>query len=222
MKYIVFGLGNFGSSLSTTLTAMGHEVIGVDKRMEKVELHKDDITHTICLDSTDIQAVSSLPIGDADTVIVAIGEDEGASIMTTALLKQLHARRIIGRAVSELQTTVMQAMGIHEISRPEQTSAVRLAKRLNFKGVVDSFELSNKHNIIELKCPPKYEGKTLKEVEFRKKYNITVLTTIKEVKGKDEGKISGVATADTLLEQGDTLVIFGSLNDLRDMLDDSE
>ncbi|WP_339815949.1 TrkA family potassium uptake protein [uncultured Imperialibacter sp.] len=222
MKYIVFGLGNFGSSLSTTLTAMGHEVIGVDKRMEKVELHKDDITHTICLDSTDIQAVSSLPIGDADTVIVAIGEDEGASIMTTALLKQLHAKRIIGRAVSELQTTVMQAMGIHEISRPEQTSAVRLAKRLNFKGVVDSFELSNKHNIIELKCPPKYEGKTLKEVEFRKKYNITVLTTIKEVKGKDEGKISGVATADTLLEQGDTLIIFGSLNDLRDMLDDSE
>ncbi len=222
MKYIVFGLGNFGSSLSTTLTAMGHEVIGVDKRMEKVELHKDDITHTICLDSTDIQAVSSLPIVDADTVIVAIGEDEGSSIMTTALLKQLKAKRIIGRAVSELQTTVMEAMGIHEISRPEQTSAIRLAKRLNFRGVVDSFELSNKHNIVELKCPPKYEGKTLKEVDFRKKYNITVLTTIKEAEGNKDGKISGVATAETLLEEGDTLVIFGSLNDLREMLDDSE
>jgi len=222
MKYIVFGLGNFGSSLSTTLTAMGHEVIGVDKKMDKVELHKDDITHTICLDSTDVQAVSSLPLEDADAVIVAIGEDEGASIMTTALLKQLHAKRIIGRAVSELHTTVMQAMGVHEISRPEQTSAIRLAKRLNFKGVVDSFELSDKHNIIELKCPEKYVGKTLLESELRKKYNITVLTTIKPVEGKEDGKISGVATAETVLEEGDTLVIFGALDDLKDMLDDSE
>lgn len=222
MKYIVFGLGNFGSSLCTTLTSMGHEVIGVDKRMEKVESFKDVITHTICLDSTDVQAVSSLPLSDADVVIVAIGEDEGASIMTTALLKQLQVKRIIGRAVSTLQTTVMKAMGVHEITRPEQNSAVRLAKRLNFKGVVDSFEISDKHNIIEIKCPAKYVGKTLSEAEFRKNYNITVLTTIKEDARNGQKKISGVATAETLLEEDDILVIFGELTDLKNMLDDCE
>lgn len=222
MKYIVIGLGNFGSSLSKTLTAMGHEVIGVDKRMDKVELHKDSITHTICLDSTDVQAVSSLPLADADSVIVAIGEDEGASIMTVALLKQLKVVRIIGRAMSELQATVMEAMQVFEITRPEQDSAIRLAKRLNFKGVVDSFELSDKHNIIELKCPDKYVGKTLAEAEFRKNYNITVLTTIKEPGDKHDRNITGVASADTLLAEGDTLVIFGELSDLKNLLDDCE
>lgn len=222
MKYIVFGLGNFGGSLCSTLTSMGHEVIGVDKRMEKVESFKDVVTHTICLDSTDIQAVSSLPLSDADAVIVAIGEDEGASIMTTALLKQLEVKRIIGRAVSTLQTTVMKAMGVHEITRPEQTSAIRLAKRLNFKGVVDSFEISDEHNIIEIKTPAKYIGKTLSEAELRKNYNITVLTTIREDVKKGQKRISGVATAETLLEEDDILVIFGELTDLKKMLDDCE
>lgn len=228
MKFIVFGLGYFGSNLSKTLTSMGHEVIGVDKLMAKVEMNKDVITHTVCLDSTDIQAVSSLPLKEADAVVVAIGEDEGASIMTAALLKQLNVKRIVGRAVSTLQITVMKAMGVNEIMQPEQDSAIRLAKRLSFKGIVDAFELSDNHNVVEVKCPEKYVGKTLLEAEFRKKYNITVLTTIKEKKKKgllgpiEERKISGVATADTLLEEGDALVIFGEMESIKKMLEQSE
>ncbi len=228
MKFIVFGLGYFGSSLAKTLTSMGHEVIGVDKNMNKVEINKDVITHTVCLDSTDIQAVGSLPLKESDAVVVAIGEDEGASIMTAALLKQLNAKRIVGRAVSALQTTVMQAMGITEIMQPEQDSAKRLAKRLSFDGIVDAFELSDKHNVVEAKCPPKLAGKTLQELELRKKFNVTVLTTIKQKKTKgllgatEERKISGVATADTILEEDDILVIFGEMDGIRRMLSQNE
>jgi trk system potassium uptake protein TrkA len=88
MKYIIIGLGNFGTTLCTSLTAMGHEVIGVDKDMQKVNQVKDRVTHGICLDSSDMHAITTLPLKDADIVIVCIGEDIGASILTTAILKQ--------------------------------------------------------------------------------------------------------------------------------------
>ena len=87
MKYIVLGLGHFGRSLAIHLTELGHEVIAADKNLSIVEQTKDKITHTVCLDSTDKEAVSSLPLRDSNAVIVAIGEEEGASLLTVALLK---------------------------------------------------------------------------------------------------------------------------------------
>jgi len=110
MKFIVFGLGNFGRALAVRLTELGHEVVGVDNDMQKVNKLKEKITHTVCMDCTDRDAVSTLPLKDAHAVVVAIGEDEASSLLTTALLKQLNIRRIIGRVVSDLQKTVLQAM----------------------------------------------------------------------------------------------------------------
>ena len=112
MKFIIVGLGNFGSSLAIQLTQMGHEIIGVDHNMDKVQNFKDSISHTICMNTTDITAVRNLPIRETDVVIVAIGEDEGANILTTALMKQLKARRLISRAVSSLHKTVLEAMQV--------------------------------------------------------------------------------------------------------------
>src|SRR5690606_22931815 len=120
MKYIILGLGHFGRSLGIHLTELGHEVIGADLNIQIVEQLKDKITHTVCLDTTDREAVSSLPLKDCDAVIVAIGEDEGATLMTTALVKQLGVKRIIGRVVSDLQRTIMEAMQIDEYIMPEE------------------------------------------------------------------------------------------------------
>ena len=102
MKYIIFGLGNFGSSLGQKLTEQGNEVIGIDRSMEKVDDLKEKISHTICMDSTDQFTVSGLPLKDTDVVIVAIGEDQGANIMTTAVLKNLKVKRLISRAITPL------------------------------------------------------------------------------------------------------------------------
>ena len=95
MKFIVFGLGNFGASLAHQLVDLGHEVIGVDAKMELADKYKHTITHTVALDSTSKEAVEQLPIRDLDAAIVGIGENEGATIMTTALLKQMNVKRII-------------------------------------------------------------------------------------------------------------------------------
>src|SRR5690606_933068 len=118
MKYIILGLGNFGASLAEKLTEMGNEVIGVDTNMSKIEMLKDKITHVVSLDSTDLTAVSNLPLKETDVVIVAIGEDKGANILATALMKQLNVKRLISRAVSPLQKMVLEAMGIKEIIHP--------------------------------------------------------------------------------------------------------
>jgi len=159
MKYIIIGLGNFGASLAEKLTAMGNEVIGIDRRMEKVDFLKERISHTICMDATDEFTVSGLPLKDTDVVIVAIGEDQGANVMATALMKNLQVKRLIGRALNPLHQRVLKALGVDEIIHPEEETAERWANKLCLSGVVDSFDLNNDYSIIEVKLPPAYIGK---------------------------------------------------------------
>jgi len=226
MNYIIIGLGNFGSSLSTRLTNMGHEVMGIDNEMNKVENHKDKLTHVICLDSTDINSVNTLPLANSDAVIVCIGEDEGANIMSTAILKQLKVKRLVSRAINPLHKTVLEAMGVDEIFHPEEDSAIRFAKKMNIKGVIDSFELiSGGYNIIEARVPLKYTGKSLEEVKFRKTYNVVVLTTIKEKEEKNllgvekkVNRVQGVASPQTILEEDDILVLYGAIENIQRLL----
>lgn len=218
MKYIVLGLGHFGRSLAIHLTELGHEVIGADKKMQIVEQLKDKITHTVCLDTTDREAVSSLPLRDSDAVIIAIGEEEGASLMTTALIKQFRVKRIIGRVVSELQKTVMEAMQIDEYIMPEEEAAERLALRLDNIDIVDSFKVSDRYSIIETKVPARYIGMTLREADLTNKFKVIVLTTIKMVDAMNK-EATGIATSDTKLDENDLLVVFGELSDIKKLIE---
>lgn len=225
MKFVIIGLGNFGASLAEKLTQAGNEVIGVDKNMNKVEAFKERITHTICIDCKDELAVSVLPLKNTDVVIVCIGEDEGANLMTTALMKKLNVKRLISRAVSPLHENVLEAMGIEEIIHPEEEAAERWAKSITIEGVVDSFMLSSEYGIIEATVPEKYVGLTLFETGIRKALEIIVMTTIKTKVGRNligvEKKskvIQGVASARTKLESGDILVMYGKLKDIKEFL----
>lgn len=225
MKYIIFGLGNFGSSLAIKLTEKGNEVIGIDNNMDKVDRFKEQISHTICLDSTDQFTVSGLPLKDTDVVIVGIGEDQGANIMTTAVLKNLNVKRLISRAITPLHETVLEAIGVDEIVHPEEETAERWAKKLCLRGVVDSFDLGGEYSIVEVTVPERYVGQTLLEVGFRRKYNLVVLTTIKKEEKKNligvsktVNKVQGVASPKTLLEKDDIMVIYGHNNDIKAIL----
>jgi trk system potassium uptake protein len=222
MKYIIIGLGNFGASLAQKLTEQGNEVIGIDTSMAKVDAFKEKISHTICVDSTDEFTVSGLPLKETDIVLVAIGEDQGANIMTTALLKNLEVKRLISRAINPLHEKVLQAIGVDEIVHPEEETAERWAKKLCLSNVVDSFELNNDYSIIEAKVPDDCVGKTLREVGFRREFNLLVLTVIKKIevksmlgRTKTETQIQGVAAADDLLKSNDILVLYGLNKDLQ-------
>jgi trk system potassium uptake protein len=225
MKYLVFGLGNFGASLAEKLTSQGNEVIGIDNSMDKVDLLKEKISHTICMDATDEFTVSGLPLKDTDVVIVAIGEDQGANIMVTALLKNLKVKRLISRAINPLHEKVLHAIGVDEIVHPEEETAERWSKKLCLSGLVDSFELSDEYSIIEVNVPSVIVGMKLKEIGFRKNYNLLVLTTMKKSEEKtDVGrsrnitKVQGVASPDLMLEKDDILVVYGSNKDIQAFL----
>lgn len=222
MKYIVVGLGNFGASLSQKLTAQGNEVIAIDNRMEKVDLFKEKISHTICMDATDEFSVSGLPLEETDVVIVAIGENQGANIMATAILKNLQVKRLISRALNPIHETVLKAIGVDEIVHPEEETAERWAKKLCLTNVVDSYDLNGDYSIIEASVPKDFIGKTVLQVGFRSEFNILVLTIIKEVEVKSilgqtktKKQIQGIASADSILEPTDILVLYGLNKDLQ-------
>ncbi len=225
MKVIVIGLGNFGTTLALRLTEMGHEVVGIDKDIERVNALKDEITLTIQLDCTLTEAVENIPLKEADLSIVCIGEDEGASILSTAVIKQHTAKRIISRAVTPVQETVLEAMGIEEIVHPERQSADRLAKRLSFGGVRDTYEITRDYNIVEAKIPAGLAGKSLKEIKILQEHNILVLTTLKETSKANflggihkDSFVNGVANAETVLEEGDYFVLFGHVRKIKEFL----
>jgi trk system potassium uptake protein len=217
MKVIIFGLGNFGLSLAIDLSESGNEVIGVDMQMDRVEQVRDKIAHAVCMDSTNELAYESLPLRNTDIAVVAIGENEGAAIITTAILKTYPHIRIISRSLSPIHDTVLQAMGVDEIVHPEQEAAERLTKKLNLKKVLDNFVVDEHFSISKFVLPTAFAGKTVAETDFRgnHKLNIITIMRMKEKANLLGRKIKfreaiGLPTPETKLMEGDILIVFGS------------
>ncbi|MGP5437665.1 TrkA family potassium uptake protein [Psychrobacter sp. JB193] len=225
MKYIIVGLGNFGSSLGIALTRQGHEVIAIDSSMQKVEAYKEVISHTICMDATDEYTVKGLPISDTDIVIVAIGEDQGENVMVTALFKTLKAKRLISRSINPLHEKVLQAIGVDDLIHPEKEAAKRWAKRLSLRYFVDSFELSDHFSLVEISIPRTLIGQSVGKLEFEQKFNIRLLSTLRyeyyeDSFGRTQSKpsIRGLAMPEQILQDKDVLVIYGANNDINQFL----
>jgi len=225
MNYIIIGLGHFGSALAIKLTSMGNEVIGIDKDKRKIDQVKDKITHCIVMDSTDINAINTLPLETTNVVVVSIGEDFGASLMTMALLKQINVKRLICRAISPLHKGIIEAMGIGEVIMPEQESAEHLASVLELKNVLNTFDLSDGYGIIELVVPHNLEGRTIEEIDFRGNFKLNIVTIKKKQTkrnligvNKEIYVTSGVVIPTTVLEKDDIVLLFGASTDLRNFL----
>jgi trk system potassium uptake protein TrkA len=221
MRFIVFGLGNFGSALCHELVNLGHEVIGVDEKLELVDKFKHSITHAIALNATSKDALAQLPLGDIDAAIVGIGEDEGATIMTTALLRQMGVSRIVCRVTSPLQKVVLEAMNIDEFVYPEASSAERLALKLDLPGVIDSFQVHPDYRMIEVAVPDRYVGRTIEDLNIAKRYRLVLVTIIKRVAKKHlfgdertEMQVVGIIPEGTVVKRGDILLLFGTPRDI--------
>lgn len=225
MKYIIVGLGSFGAFLGQRLTAQGHEVIGIDTSMSRVENYKEKISHTIQMDATDEYTVAGLPLKDTDVVIIAIGEDQGANVMATALFKNFNVKRLISRSINPLHEKVLQAIGVDEIVHPEEETAERWAKKLCFTGVVDSFELGDDYSVVEVNLPKSYDSKITRAIDLRERYNLLVLATISKTeikstigKSRNINKIKGVTNPDDILDIDTVLVVYGLNKDIKKLL----
>jgi trk system potassium uptake protein len=216
MKTLVIGLGNFGSTLAKELTKMGHEVIGVDKDKHKADLYSDEITYTMAMDTSDKNSLNNLPLDDIDLAIVAIGEDFGSSMLTSALLREKNILNLYCRAISDLHKEILESIGVSNILFPEQMSAQHFARSVIHKQVIDYYQISEGVEILKIIAPPKYLGLTLGNVKFWKEYNIQVLSVLKP---KEKKKLFGTSTKeysdvsfsqDTVIDENDCLILCGS------------
>jgi trk system potassium uptake protein TrkA len=202
-QFLVIGLGRFGGALASDLIDHGHEVLGVDVDGKLVQAHATRLTHVVEADSTNVEAMRQLGAGDFDTAVVAIGTNLEASILTTSVLVDLGAKRIVAKAISEAHGKILSRIGAHRVIFPERDMGVRVARSLAGKDVIDYMELDPGFVLLETKAPPELFGKTLAEAEVRRRFGLTVVSV------KGEGKPATYATPETRVEEGDILVIAG-------------
>lgn len=225
MNFIVIGLGNFGASLAKKLTALGHEVIGVDKDLAKVEFFKDTIKNTISMDITDIHALKTLPLKDCDMVAVCIGHDFGSSVMTTALLRKLGVERIYGRESSLVHKTVLNALGISNTINPEYDTATVFAEKLIMTGVWSIYSVSDDVKIAEVSVPEELIGQNIAQVNLSEVQDLEIVALkIPDIKHSTPSLEKWLAidsrkfTKELILENGMRFVVKGRKKDIIDFL----
>ena len=225
MKFIIIGLGNFGSNLGLRLCDDGHEVIGIDTNENIVDELKDKLTNTVCMSSTDEVSLRSQPILEVDAVIVAIGEDWGASVQTAALLKELNVKRVVGRSLSPLHTKVLRGLDITEIVNPEEEAANSIANRIVSQKIHNSFALNEENFICEVDIPSDLEEQTVEAVDLKKNFDIQIVAI------KHENEQSGIISkirkrwiirkenlADYRFSKGDRMVVMGDMKDIEKLV----
>lgn len=225
MKVIVIGLGNFGMSLAIHLSNTGNEVIVADHDLEKIEQIKDKVAHAVAIDATNENAYHSLPLNNADLAIIAIGERNGAAIMSTAIVKKLTKAKIIARSTSALEDTILEAMGVDQIIHPEQEYAERFTKKINLKGSIDNFEIDDEYLVSEIEIGKTLVGKTIQQSEFRKNFNLNIITILRKKEHTNflgrpmkKHEVVGLPTPDMVFKTGDVLVVFGKDTDVKKFL----
>ncbi len=200
---IVVGLGQFGMALARSLAQKGVEVLAVDRREERVREAAQLAAEAVAFDATDERELSRTSPERRDLCIVAIGdESRDASIICTALFRQMGAPRIVARATDPLQERILRLVGAHEVVNPEQAFGERLAARLLYTGVIDEIPLGKDLAITELELPKAFAGRTLVELQLPRRYGVTVIAVRRE--GVEDVI---VPKPDEPLRAGDILVV---------------
>ncbi|GMX61439.1 MULTISPECIES: potassium channel family protein [Paenibacillus] len=203
-QYAVIGLGRFGSSLAKELIKLGYEVLGIDKDEEAVEEMSDELTHVVVADATDEDVIRSLGIRNFDCVVVSIGDDIQASILTAILLKDSGVGMVVAKALSELHGKVLQKIGVDRVIYPERDMGIRVAHQLVSPNLLDYIELSKDYTIAELAVPRSLNGRSLKELDPRARYGCSVVAI-----NKKNGVIIA-PTAEDMVEERDVMVVIGT------------
>ena len=174
-QFAVIGLGRFGSNMAKALSKMGYEVLAIDKNQHKVQEFSDEVTHVVQADTTDENALRELGILNFDVVVVAIGEDVQANVLTTLQLKEIGVNFIVATSRKSLHTKLLEKVGADRIVAPERDMARRVAYNLASTSVMDYIELSPRFSIVEITAPKAFQNKTIAESNIRAKYGINVV-----------------------------------------------
>ena len=206
---LLIGLGRFGKHIALQLNKLGHEVMAVDSNEERVNEILPIVTNAQIGDSTNTEFLKSLGIGNFDVCIVTIGGNFQNSLETTSLLKELGAKLVVSRAERDVQEKFLLRNGADEVIYPEKQVANWAAIRYTADHIRDYIEVDEAHAIFEVEVPKGWIGKTVGELDIRRKYSINIMAT------KENGKINMAVSPDTVLTDNITLLVLGAYKELQ-------
>ena len=206
---LLIGLGRFGKHTAMKLCELSHQVMAVDQDESLVQDVLPYVTSAQIGDSTNPNFLRSLGVDNYDVCIVAIGNNFQSSLETTSLLKELGARMVVSRASTDVQEKFLLRNGADEVVYPEKQLANWTAIRYSADHLLDYVELDGEYGIYEVTMPKDWAGKTVVEVDVRKKYNVSIMGY------RTEGRLNLSVSADTMLSAGMTLMVLGRYKDIQ-------
>ncbi len=206
-EFLVIGLGRFGTSVAQSLTEHGHNVLAVDRDPARVQQLASELPHVVALDATNVEALREIGVGSFDTGVSAIGTNFEANLLATVLMRRLGVRRVIAKARTRTQRTILLQVGADEVILPEHEGGVRLARRLAAIDFVDYLSLGGDIGVVEMRVPERYVGKTLAETAIRQTYSLTVIAV-----RRDDSVIASPGP-DIRFQSGDELLVLGRISD---------
>lgn len=207
-QFAVIGLGRFGGSICRTLAEEGMEVMGIDINEDRVNEFSNIASHAVVGDTTDEKVLKSLGVRNFDHVIVAIGDDIQASILTTIILKELGVNHITVKAQNDYHEKVLLKIGADRVVHPERDMGKRIANKMISNSVLDYLELSDEHSIVEMTASEKIDGYSILQLDIRAKYGINIVA----IKRNQEIIVS--PQANEIIFEKDILIVIGADADI--------
>ncbi|WP_319406587.1 TrkA family potassium uptake protein [uncultured Desulfosarcina sp.] len=209
-RFAVIGIGNFGYHIAKALYEAKNEVITIDRNKDRIQVIAPHCTSSIVQDVTDIEALKGLGLDEMDAVIVSTGANIKPSILICFHLARLGIKQIIVKAEDDDHGEILKQLGATEIIRPGMDMAQRLAMRLTSPNILDFLPLEEEYTIAQVDPPPPFIGKSLMELELRKRYHVNVIA----VKERIPERFFMVPGADFKVKDSDILIVLGKKSDL--------
>lgn len=209
-SFAVIGLGRFGSSVCRVLSAEGMDVLAIDTNESKINEFRNIASHAVIADSTDEKVLKELGIRNIDHVIVGIGEDIQASILTTLILKEFGVKKVTVKAQSNHHESVLKKIGADQVIHPERDMGRKIAHNIISNNFLDHLELSDDHSIIEIKASKKMVGRSLIDLDIRANYGCNVVA----IKSNETNTMNISPLATDAIKTGEILIIIGANQDI--------
>ena len=200
---LLIGIGNFGALIAQELYELGHQVMAIDDDVESINNVMPFVTNAQIGDSTNEAFLKTLGVSNYDVCIVTIGSDFQSSLETTSLLKELGAKMVVARADREVQAKFLLRNGADEVVNPAKQIAKWMAIRFTSDHILDYIKIDDDHAIFEVSIPKSWVGKTVAELDIRKKYGINIMAM------KENGSLNLTVLPDTMLTADKTMLVLG-------------
>lgn len=207
-EFAVIGLGRFGGSICRELSREGMHVLAIDLDEDKVNEYRDIASHAVIADSTDENVLRELGLRNIDHVIVAIGDNIQASMLTTLILEEMGIKKITVKAQNDYHEKILNKIGADHIVHPERDMGKRIAHNIISNNILDYIELSDDHSVVEVIAGRKLSGQTLIDLDIRAQYGCNVVA----IKRGKEINVSPMATEEIM--EGDILIVIGADKDI--------